>query len=136
VGGYPTLVSRIVVVSTTEVQPGALDEVVDPGDELIVVAPAVEQSRLDWLANDEDEARRRAREVGEAISEEAPTAAAAIEVNPETPRQAVLDAIGEHRPDRVIVVLRDGDDASWMEEGELGDVPGEIGGVPITCIHV
>lgn len=123
-------------MSTTEVEPGALAEVVDASDELIVVAPAVEQSRLDWLANDEDEARRRAQQVGEAVAEEAPASASRVEVTPDVPRQAVLDAIGEHAPDRVVVVLREGEDASWMEEGELGAVPGEIGGVPISRIRV
>jgi hypothetical protein len=127
-------VARVVVVSSTEVERSALAEAVEPSDELIVVVPAVEQSRLQWLANDEDAARQRAREVGEAVAEEAPAPAPTVEVTPEVPGQAVLDAIREHAPDRVVVVLRAGDDATWLEDGELSQIPGEIHGVPVTRI--
>ena len=50
------------------------------------------------------------------------------------PTQAVLDAIAEHDPDRILVVLRTGEDATWLEQGELAQVPGEIAGVPITRV--
>lgn len=128
--------ARIVVVSTTEIHAGALGEHVDPGDELVVVVPAVEQSRLDWLTNDEDDARSRAQEVGETIAADAPSSASTVEVKRDVPSQVVLDAIAEHRPDRIIVALRDGDDATWLEEGELAQVPGEIAGVPVTRVRL
>ncbi len=128
--------ARIVIVSTSAVGTSALDGHVEPTDELIVVVPAVEQSRLQWLANDEGDAREEAQQVGEAISEESPTSASAIEVTRDVPSQAVVDAIAEHTPDRVIVALRDGEDASWLEEGELAQVPGEIHGVPISRVRI
>lgn len=126
--------ARIVVVSTTELSEDALAEHVDASDELIVVVPAVEQSRLQWLANDEDDARKQARDVGESISHDAPGSSSAVEVTPDVPSQAVLDAIAEHRPDRLIVALREGEDATWLEEGELAQVPGHLAGVPVTRI--
>jgi hypothetical protein len=129
-------VARIVVVSTSAVDGGSLEQLVEPDDELIVVVPAVEQSRLQWLANDEDEARRRAREVGESVASEAPGTASTIEVTPEVPRQAVVDAIAEHRPDRVVVALREGEEATWLEEGELSHVPGEVAGVPVARVRL
>ena len=46
----------------------ALSDVVAPDDELHVVVPAVEQSRLQWLTNDEDNARAEAQAVGEAVA--------------------------------------------------------------------
>ena len=52
------------------------------------------------------------------------------------PSQLVLDAIAEHDPDRIIVVLREGEDATWLEEGELAQVPGQIAGVPVTRVAV
>lgn len=128
--------ARIVVVSTTELPQGALTGHVDATDELIVVVPAVEQSRLQWLANDEGDAREEARSVGESISHDAPGSSSAVEVTPDVPSQAVLDAIGEHAPDRIIVALRDGEDATWLEEGELAQVPGEIAGVPVTRVQL
>jgi hypothetical protein len=50
-----------VVFASSEVDRATLDEHV----ELHVVIPAVEQSRLQWLTNDEGTARERAQEVGE-----------------------------------------------------------------------
>ena len=128
--------SRIVVVATAPLEPGVLDATIDPGDDLHVVVAAVEQSHLQWLANDEGEARDTAERAGEEIADAAPTDTATVDVKPERPTQLVLDAIREHQPDRVVVALRDGEDASWLEDGELGNVPGQVAGVPVTRIAV
>jgi len=109
---------------------------VEPEDELAVVAPAVEQSRLQWLANDEDAARERARAVGESIADRAPTDAEAVEVKPDPPSQAVSDAIAEHAPDRILVVVRQGEDATWLEQGEAERIPDELAGVPVTLVEL
>ena len=71
-GGYRCDVARVVVVSSSQLDRGVLSEVVSAEDELFVVVPAVEQSRLQWLTNDESSARSDAREVGEAIGRAAP----------------------------------------------------------------
>jgi hypothetical protein len=129
-------VARVVVVSSSEIARDALSDSVSPDDELFVVVPAVEQSRLQWLANDEDEARREARAVGQAVAQAAPTDASDIDVKPDPPQQVVRDAIAEHRPDRVLVALRDGEEATWLEETELEELPREIEGVPIERIRI
>src|SRR5918992_4980731 len=51
------LMARVVVIATSELERESLDAVLEPEDELHVVVPAVEQSRLQWLANDEGDAR-------------------------------------------------------------------------------
>jgi nucleotide-binding universal stress UspA family protein len=129
-------VGRVVVVASSEVERSMLEEVVDPEDELVVVVPAVEQSFLEWLANDEDDARERAHEVGETIEETAPTDVERIEVKPDDPVQAVADAVAEHNPDRIVLAVRDGEHATWLEQGELGEAPDEIAGIPVTRIRV
>lgn len=128
--------ARVVVVSSSEVGRETLSEAIGPDDELFVVVPAVEQSRLQWLANDEDEARREARSVGEAVAQAAPTDASDIDVKPDPPAQVVKDAIAEHRPDRVLVALREGEEATWLEQAELAELPGEIDGVPVERIRL
>ena len=128
--------ARIVVVTTAELPERALDEHVGSEDELIIVAPAVEQSRLQWLANDEDDARAEAERVAEAVARAAPTSADTIDVKPDLPRQLVLDAIAEHQPDRIIVALREGEESTWLEDGELDELPGEIEGTPLVRIRV
>jgi hypothetical protein len=128
--------ARVVVVATSSVDRGVLAEHVEGDDELFVVAPAVEQSRLAWLTNDEGDARDQAQAVGESIAADAPPAAAAVNVKSDAPSQAVLDAIAEHRPDRIIVAVREGDDATWLEDEELNRVPGQIAGVPVTRVEI
>ena len=130
------LVARVVVVSSSEVGRDALAEAIAPEDELFVVVPMVEQSRLQWLANDEDEARREARAVGAAVAQAAQAEAAGIEVKPDAPHQVVRDAIAEHRPDRVVIALREGEEATWLEENELDAVPREIDGVPVEHVRI
>lgn len=130
---------RVVVVASAELDRAALAALaahVAPDDDLYVVVPAVEQSRLQWLANDEQEARAEAERVGETIERGAPTDAAAIDVKPDVPRQVVLDAIAEHKPDRVVVALREGEESTWLEEGELDELPGEIDGVPVVHVRL
>ena len=128
--------ARVVVVSSSELGRDALADAVAPDDELVVVVPAVEQSRLQWLTNDEDDARREAQAVGEAVARAAPGDTTGVEVKPDPPRQVVSDAIAEHRPDRVLVALRDGEEATWLEEAELDQLPSEIDGVPVARIRI
>jgi hypothetical protein len=44
----------------------------------------------------------------------------------------VRDAIAEHDPDRIVLALREGDEATWLEEDGLRGLPSEIDGVPVT----
>ena len=134
--GYVADMARVVVVSSMEIAPEALGDHVNADDELFVVVPAVEQSRLQWLANDESAARETAQQIGETIASDAPATATDVEVKPDVPSQVVLDTIAEHHPDRIIVVLREGEDATWLEEGELAQVPGQIAGVLVTRVAV
>jgi hypothetical protein len=124
--------ARVVVIASGELDQGALDAVVAPGDELHLLVPAVEQSRLDWLTNDEDEARAEARRLARRIGKSARAEVASVEVKPDSPSQVVRDAIAEHAPDRVVVALRDGEEASWLEEDELARLPARIDGVPVV----
>jgi hypothetical protein len=127
---------RIVVVASSDVPRAALADVVSPDDELYIVVPVVEQSRLQWLTNDEDGARADASEVGESIRQAASAEATNVEVKSDLPRQLVLDAVAEHDPSKVVVALREGEDATWLEEGELDALPNEIEGVPLILISV
>lgn len=123
--------ARIVVLTTLDPGPAVLREVTGADDEVHVVVPAVEQSRLQWLANEEDEARAEAARIGRAVEDNAETLTTSSEHTPDAPGQALADAIREHRPDRVVVLLRAGDDAPWLEKGELARTPGMFEGVPV-----
>lgn len=124
--------ARVVVIASAEIDREALDTVLEPGDELHVLVPAVEQSRLAWLTSAEDKARAQAERVGEQIGRDAPAELASLEVKPDSPSQVVRDAIAEHHPDRIVLALREGDEATWLEEAELDRLPSEIDGIPVT----
>ncbi len=128
--------ARIVVVASSDLPRAALSDFVSPDDDLRIVVPAVEQSRLQWLTNDEDGARAEAHEIGEAISRVAPAEATNVEVKSDLPRQLVLDAIAEHHPAKIVVALREDEDATWLEDGELDGLPTEIEGIPVVRISV
>ena len=134
--GMENAMARIVIVATAAEDRDVVAKHVDPEDELVVVVPAVEQSRLEWLANDEDGARAEAEAVGTSIANAAPPSDAVVEVKPEVPSQAVLDAVAEHDPERVIVFLHAGADATWLEDDEIARIPTEIAGVPVTLVEV
>jgi hypothetical protein len=128
--------TRVVVVSSSEIGREALADSVSADDEVHVVVPAVKQSRLQWLFNDEDAARAEAQAVGESIARAAPADDVDVEVKPDPPQQAVRDAIAEFRPDRIVLALREGEDASWLEEGELEEFPRQIDGVPVERVRL
>jgi hypothetical protein len=127
-------VTRVVVVASSEVPEEALALVVSPEDDVHIVVPAVEQSLLQWLANDEDEARTSAREIGEAVGQAVPSQPSSVEVKPDVPSQLVVDAIAEHDPEKIVLALRDGERATWLEKGELEGLPDEIAGIPVEHI--
>src|SRR5262245_22402211 len=81
--GYRCEMARVVVVATSPVDQDALADHVDADDELFVVVPAVEQSRLQWLTNDEDDARSEAEAVGESIATDAASPETTVEVKSE-----------------------------------------------------
>jgi nucleotide-binding universal stress UspA family protein len=128
--------SRVVVVASSEVPEEALSEVISAEDDVRIVMAAVHQSRLRWLVSDEDKARAEAQEVGEAIAEAAPADPSTIQVKPDLPSQVVLDAIAEHTPDKIVVALREGEEATWLEKGELEELPQEIDGIPVIHVSV
>ena len=128
--------ARVVVISSSELEPELSRKVVSADDELHIVVPAVEQSRLQWLANDDGDAREDAAAIGESVATAARAEPSSVDVKPDPPRQVVLDAIAEHQPDRIVVALRDGEEATWLEDGELDELPREIDGIPVTPIRI
>ena len=90
---------RVLVVTTASVEPDRLREEVlrhvgDENAEVKIVAPASDVSRLQWLANDEDEAREEAaQQADEAAEAVEPAASVETEVGDSDPVQAVEDAL-------------------------------------------
>jgi hypothetical protein len=112
---------RLLVVITTEVADGVLRDLVRSraGDdaEMLVVAPASEISRLDWLTNAEDDARADAASLASQTAEATPTENVEASVGDSDPLKTIEDALRTFRADEILVVTRPDDQAGWLEEG-------------------
>lgn len=133
---------RILVVTTASVRREDLRDRVraHAGSEdadVRVVAPAAEISRLDWLTNDEQEARadagERAVEAGLAVAPEARSVDA--EVGDTDPVQAIEDALRTFPADELLLVTRREDEAGWLEEGTAGEALARFS-LPVTHLVV
>jgi hypothetical protein len=109
---------RILVVTTAPLEGEGLRDHVRDAD-VRVVAPAADLSRLDWLANDEDDARGEAADRAERLGSEAASDAESVEaeVGDTDPVQAIEDALREFPADELLLVTRRDEDAGWLEEG-------------------
>jgi hypothetical protein len=105
--------------------------------EVRVVAPAAEISRLDWLTNDEQEARAEASElavdVGLAVAPDA--ASVDAEVGDTDPVQAIEDALREFPADELVLVTHPDEDASWLEKGTAEEALARFD-LPVTHLVV
>ena len=130
---------NVLVVSSVPEVPAEVHEVLgkDVG-KVHVVAPAVKQSRLQWLTNAEDDARaeaeRTAARVAQATSEEAKRVEA--QAGDSDPLLAVEDALRTFEADEIVVVLRRGDEASWLEEGAGDTIADRFPQLPVKTVEI
>ena len=128
----------LVVSSVPEVPPEVHEVLGEDVGKVHVVAPAVKQSRLQWLTNAEDDARveaeRTAAKVAQATSEDAQRVEA--EAGDSDPLLAVEDALRTFEADEIVVVLRRGDDASWLEEGAGDTIAERFPKLPVKTVEV
>jgi hypothetical protein len=127
---------NVLVISSVERPVEELRQVLgeDVAD-VYVVVPAVRQSRLQWLANDEDDAREQASDAASKIADAVPADAEAT-VGDSDPVLAAKDALREFPADEVVVVTRPDDDATWLEEGSGREIERELGDIPVKRITV
>jgi nucleotide-binding universal stress UspA family protein len=133
---------RLLVVTTTSADPEHLRKQVQEhagssDAEVRIVAPASDISPLDWLTNDENEAREEAADIADAAEQAVAPNARAVEteVGDTDPVQAIEDALRQFPADEVIVVTRPGDEASWLEK-DSAEAASERFGVPVTHLVV
>jgi hypothetical protein len=130
---------RLLVVITTEVADAALRDLVRnrAGDdaEMLVVAPASEISRLDWLTNAEDDARTDAASLASETAQASPTENSEASVGDSDPLQAIEDALRTFHADEILVVTRPDDQAGWLEQG-TGKTARARFPVPVTHVTV
>jgi hypothetical protein len=130
---------RLLVVVTAEVADGVLRDLVRgrAGDdaEMVVVAPASEISRLDWLTNAEDDARTEAAAVAEKAAAATPTEDVEARVGDADPLRAIEDALRTFPADEILVVAHRDDEAGWLEEGTGATAQARFS-LPVTRVTV
>jgi GABA permease len=130
---------RVLVVATSGVPPEqvapAIGGRIDEDAVVHVVGTASGLSHLDWLANAEDGARADAAERAEALAEAIPQAQVESSPGDTDPLQAIEDEVRLFGPDRIIVVTRPDDDATWLESG-VANSARTLFDVPVTHVVV
>jgi hypothetical protein len=132
---------RLLVVPTVPVDDALLEREVrrhGRGEEveIRIVTPAAHLSPLEWLASDEDRARKEAEEVARDASEAVEGAGRVeAEVGDTDPLQAIEDALRTFRADELLVVTPPAEDAGWLEEASAKEVFGRFG-LPVTHLVV
>jgi hypothetical protein len=119
-------------VSTVELAAPAVDALVGDDAITMVVVPAVRQSRLQWLANDDDLAREIAGRASGRLAEDTPGATVTARAGDSDPLLAIEDALAEFAADEIVVVTRPEDEATWLEEAIAEGGAISIHGVPVT----
>jgi hypothetical protein len=117
---------RVLVIALAPVPPDLFgDERKAPGEnelELRLVSPASHLSRLQWLTNEEDEARGEA-ESRASHSAERVNAAASVEAEAgdTDPIQAAEDALRTFDADELVIVVPPQDEQSWLDRASVED---------------
>lgn len=104
--------------------------------ELRVVVPAVQQSRLQWLTNADDDARERAGSAAASIANALPSNETEASAGDSDPLLAAKDALREFAADEIVVVTRPDEEATWLEEGSAEAIAQQLGGVKVTRLVV
>ena len=103
--------------------------------EMLVVAPASETSRLDWLTNAEDDARTEAASLADKTAEATPTEDVEARVGDADPLTAIEDALRTFAADEILVVAHPDDQAGWSEKGSGATAETRFS-VPVTHVTV
>ncbi len=127
---------NVLVVSSVNRPVAALRELLGEVDEVRVVVPTVRQSRLQWLANDDDEVREEADAAAADIAEATPSEDAEAIAGDPDPLQAAEDALADFEADELVVVTRPDDEASWLERGRAEDIDWSFPGLEVTRLVV
>lgn len=128
---------KVLVISSVERPAESLRKALGEGvGELRVVVPTVRQSRLQWLANDEDDVREEADQAATAIAEALPAAETEAAAGDADPLQAAEDALREFAADELVVVTRPDEEATWLEEGRGADIEASFPGLRVTRLVV
>jgi hypothetical protein len=131
---------RLLVVTNADIPDGVLRALVHSraGEdaEMLVVAPASEISRLDWLTNADNDARSEAESLAVKTALAAPTENVEARVGDADPLKAIADALRTFAADEILIVSHPDNEAGWLENGSGLAAQDARFGLPITRVTV
>jgi hypothetical protein len=126
---------NVIVITTVERSDEALREAVGGDiDQLYVVVPAVRQSKLDWLANADNDAIVQAEATAEQVGGVVPSDRTTSMAGDSDPLLAAADAVRQFDADELVVITRPDEEAAWLEEGKRSEIADQLHGIPIRTI--
>ena len=122
-------------VSADSVRQALPDENLD-GAEVLVVSPAVNESALAFWVSDSDEAIEEAESAAERTAAQLREsgARARATTGESEPLLALQDALATYPADRVLVFVREEDEARYREDDVVGEAERRFG-VPVTEVR-
>jgi hypothetical protein len=132
---------RLLVLATDAVDADAVRAALPgedlEGSEVLVVSPAVNESALAFWVSDSDEAIADAESVARSTAEalRGAGARATAQAGESEPLLALQDALATYPADRVLVFIRDDQDAArYREDDVIGEAERRFG-VPVTEVR-
>jgi hypothetical protein len=112
--------------------PFGISELIAAADEILVISPNL-PTRIEWLASATDRSREQADErLGVVLDHlESMGASATGRLGADDPLVALEDAIGEFKPDHLLIAVRSGEQSDWQEHGLLDAIHGRFS-LPLT----
>jgi glycine/D-amino acid oxidase-like deaminating enzyme len=131
---------RLLVLATDPVDADDVREAIGGEDleraEVLVVSPAVNESPLAFWVSDSDEAIADAESTAQATADalRARGAQARATTGESEPLLALQDALATYPADRVLIFVRDEDEARYREDDVVGEAERRFG-VPVTEVR-
>jgi nucleotide-binding universal stress UspA family protein len=129
---------KVLLVTTVQTDDARLLEAIGDAREVRIVAPATMVSKLAWLANDEDDARREAAQAANRTADAlAGTANVTIDrtSHEADPAEAIADTLRNFDADDIVVVTSPDDQATWLED-ETVRAAMDSSGLPVRHIQL
>ncbi|HEU5212545.1 MAG TPA: hypothetical protein VFU10_07220 [Gaiellaceae bacterium] len=129
---------NVLVVTTVPADDARLRQAIGDADEVRIVAPATMVSKLDWLTNAEDDARREAAQAADRTADAlAGTANVTIDRTSQQPDPAgsIADALRNFDADEIVVVTSPDEQTTWLED-ETVRAAMDSTGLPVRQIQL
>lgn len=133
---------RILALVSEPISGDALKQVIGAEEaeeaEVLVVAPALNESKIRFWASDPDGAIERAEDVAEETVErmDAEGVDAAGDTGESDPLLALQDALATFAADEIVLCTHTGGERNWLEEGVVDEAKARFASTPVRHLEM